>query len=437
MQALQPKEAQIRYLLGENAEASGALEKAATFYQAAIELRPDYFEPYQALARLHLRGNRAKEAFLVLNQAREKLPASALVENGIGEAHLLAVEHQKAFVAFARALELNPTYNTARYNMGQTLLRLGRLDEARKHLEALEQRDKYYPGLPQSIGAIYYREQRYDKASSAYQRALIAKEVTIDTRVAAVRVFIKTKQYDLALQHAEQALRTDPTRTETRALRAEAYLGQGKLRVALLGIEDALSREKRADFYVVLAQIKKREHNAVEAIRAYAAALKQKPKNLEIRYERAKLLVESGTVRDGAEELRVVIAAKPNFAPAHFLLGVAESALGHEEQAAKYWARAGQLDGSLGEAHYRLGQYHFDNLRFAQAMPLLNKAIKVATKDATWLSAAWFTLGKAAHQRNQRAEVIRAFKRYLELAGPNEPGRQEAQRVLASLGQRP
>jgi tetratricopeptide (TPR) repeat protein len=80
--------------------------------------------------------------------------------------------YEAAHGHFGRALELEPGYVTSRFFHGFTLLNLGRLDEARKELEAYLAQGPEDPEAVFGLGLVALEQDRVDDAERSILRAI-------------------------------------------------------------------------------------------------------------------------------------------------------------------------------------------------------------------------------------------------------------------------
>ena len=136
---LKPDEASAYYNIGIVLDLSGESEKSLAYFEKALELKYDYGEAHGGYA-------------------------TALLKMG---------KIDKAITHFYKALALSPVSNLAiRCNLGITLVKKGRYDEAlEQYRMILQENPDYYYGHYNS-GVIYDKMGRYEKASKEYEEAL-------------------------------------------------------------------------------------------------------------------------------------------------------------------------------------------------------------------------------------------------------------------------
>ncbi len=429
-----PTNPKIRLAMGHVEGSVRAYSAAIKQYEEALKLDPTYFEAYKALAQVQLARKKSSEAFATLKRASEKLPRDARVVNAIGELHFAIFEYPQARARFEEAIKLDGKLNVALFNLASTFVAEKKLAQALKKYQQLEQRDRNYPGLSAGFGAVYALQKRYREAALAYDKALRTGRPTSQLHLAAGLSFVKAGQWKKALNQANALLNKPRYLADARALRANARLLEGDLGEALGEITRALSRDKKADYYVIQAKIYERLRRLAAAIDAYRRALKLDSKRFELRLYMARLQVRGGAVKAALKELKRIIKQRPRSAEAHLFMGIALADLNKETLAMASFQRAIAADPKLGEAQYRLGRLHDDKRNVAAAMRYLKAATKLGSKADSWWPDAHFNLGRLAEEQKMKSIAIAAFKRFLEIARPGDSSRQLAIQSLKAYG---
>lgn len=430
----EPKNPHVRVVLGRVEESVGALKTASKQYRQAIAIDPKFFEGYRSLSKLLLKQKKPDQAFEILKVAGEKLPKDPRVSNAIGEVHLLIREYKQARMRFEDALATDSKFNLALFNLATTLREQGKLEAALKKYQALETRDSDFPGLAAGFGALYVLDNKPKKAAAAYDKALAAGVPSLQLRLDAGHAYVLAGLWEKALLQANETLREDPSLADARALRAEARTLEGDLGEALVEIQRAISRQRKARYFVIHAKILERLRRLADAVEAYRQALKLEPKRIELRLHRARLQVRGGAVRDALKELNHIVKQKPKMAEAHLYRGLALADLGKEGEAIAAYQRAVAVKPDLGEAHFKLAQTFNDRNKPALAIKHAIEAAKHGIKGKRWWSETQFLLGTLAEKRNQKDVAIAAFKKFLEIAPRGDSSRPLAIKALKRLG---
>ena len=115
--------------------AQNKLDLAEQAYRRAIQLGEESGnrseQPYINLGELLIDHNRAEEALVLLDAAREIAPTADRVEQLRGRALLSENRLEEAQAAFRAAIALKPDSGALHYQLGRVLRRLGRAEEAK------------------------------------------------------------------------------------------------------------------------------------------------------------------------------------------------------------------------------------------------------------------------------------------------------------------
>ena len=179
-------EAHELYLKGRffwNRRTGPNLQKAADYFQQAIEQDPNYALAYAGLADCHVLlpayaelGSNPKEEFPKALAAARKAVA---LDDSLAEAHtslarVLASTLQlpAAMTEFKRALALNPGYATAHQWFGEYLQSLGQLDEGLAEMKRAQELDPLSLVINALLGFALDTVGRTDEAIAQFQKTI-------------------------------------------------------------------------------------------------------------------------------------------------------------------------------------------------------------------------------------------------------------------------
>ena len=155
-------------------------EKAAQYFQQAVEIDSNYAEAYAMLADCYLWLGYL--GALTKDEARAKaepyLQRALEIDDMLPDAHFViaGIKHyydwdwSGAVAAYQRTLGIDPGLVRARWEYALLLKSLGRFEEAvseAKHVLRLEPLD---PGANRALGDVYYFARRYERAIEQYEQ---------------------------------------------------------------------------------------------------------------------------------------------------------------------------------------------------------------------------------------------------------------------------
>jgi serine/threonine-protein kinase len=196
-----------------NQRTQAALLEAIRFFEAAIAEDPAYALAYTGLSdsyalQVDYRGAPVTEG---MRRAREEAHRALELDDGLAEAHTSLAwvtfihdwDWEKAGREFARAIELNPRYASARQWHGWYLVAMGRVEEAIAEGHMAEELDPSSIPIHGSLGWLYQYARLWEEPAARLRRS-VALNPTNDETVWALGVsLMELGDYD----QAERVLR--------------------------------------------------------------------------------------------------------------------------------------------------------------------------------------------------------------------------------------
>ncbi|MBL4631075.1 MAG: tetratricopeptide repeat protein, partial [Paraglaciecola sp.] len=143
----------------------------------AMQLNSELSEAYTALGSLKIHENDFKDAKLAFQQAIKLNPNNAQAYRTFGEFYQhQIVDHILAAEYLAKASELDPNSDSLSANLAQILVVVGRIDEARKMLEGIIQRNPNFAAAYQPLAFLYF----YVEGKIAQTQRLGSRRVKLD-----------------------------------------------------------------------------------------------------------------------------------------------------------------------------------------------------------------------------------------------------------------
>jgi tetratricopeptide (TPR) repeat protein len=112
-----PGKARVHYYLGNTHMVNGDMKNALREFKTALHLDFEYAHAYFGLATVYRELGQLDRSIRQLRIYLELIPADPRAYNDLGLAHALDDNLEAAISAFKRALEIDPSYKTARENL--------------------------------------------------------------------------------------------------------------------------------------------------------------------------------------------------------------------------------------------------------------------------------------------------------------------------------
>ena len=274
---------------------------------------------------------------------------------------------------WATTLARNPRASIAHNNLGNLLLKSGRVDEAISHYQKVVQLQPDCADAHSSPGAAPAQKQissrGWSLASSAHYNLGTALR--------------QKGKLDEAVQQFQEAIRLDPAV-------ALPYYG--------LGMAYAL------------------QENLDDAMAMFLQTIKLYPGLAEAHYNLGNAYVRKGKVAEGLAELKATLRLKPDYLEAQEKLADALLKLGKAAEAIPYCEAVVKARPQDAHAHFNLGSACLAAKRLAQATASFKEAVRLAPDTPECLNAlAWIYATSPQAQLRNGAEAVRLAERACQL----------------------
>lgn len=283
-----------------------------------------------------------------------------------------------------------------------------------------------------TLGLCLERLNRPEETLAAFRRAFELSQGDPEYALYVARQLYKLGRLDEARQHAEITLKSDPESPDANEMLAALALTRGDL-------EEALARSRRAgkaneafrrDLGKALAE-RGRTDEALQVLQGAGAGAggAADPATLNAM---ALTLTDAGRHAEAAEVLGRVLAAHPNDARAHELLGMVTLRLGQPRQARVHLEKALSIDRRLPAAWTTLGVALYELEGPEAALSAWRQALAL---DGAQFDAL-LNIGLVTAQTGRRDEARQALRRFVSTAPPQRfgPDIAKAQQLLREIG---
>lgn len=268
---------------------------AERMFQRAAKLAPKRPEVWAHLGAFQYRQKQTRAALASLRRARSLDPAAALPERRLAELSVMLSDYAAARQWYRSALDTHPPAAEElriRAALGDVLLRLNRLDEARKEIEAVLKTQET-PPLVFALATVDEAQGKLDAAERRYRRVLqLMPNNPLPANNLAMLLLRAGKSADEALRLAEQARRALPNNAIVESTYGCALSHAGRNREAVTVLEPVLkATPKDAWAHYCLGRSLLLEKNPSEATTHLAQVLQLDPK-FPLRTQLEKMLAD-------------------------------------------------------------------------------------------------------------------------------------------------
>jgi tetratricopeptide (TPR) repeat protein len=363
-----------------------------------------------------------------------------------GRSHLAQGNAEAALASLRQAADVDPEYAEAHFRLGQSLMALGRHDDAREAFARAKELDIAPLRALESQSQILTEVSRRGGFPLIALPAIIEADCTgrFGHRIPGNEYFLDHVHPNLSVHAliaeeivdllAEQGI-ISPGSTwseETRKQIAarvtggmdERYYAQRDLNLAkVLGwagkIEEAeapLSRsvallDENPEAHLNLGIVYQRTGRLEEARAELEKAVALAPDSPEAYFNLGVVHGHSGELLEGVEALQDALRLRPDYAEAHFNLGVLYRRLGRWGESIAALERALELQPDGVEIYRHLALGYRGQERIEEALTVLRRGLDIDPEDAEARTELGITLARAGRLREAAKELERAAAR--------------------------
>jgi tetratricopeptide (TPR) repeat protein len=449
--------------LGEAFAELGDFESAIDHLQKATQFSLHHSDPWLALARVRKMAGENAKAIETLRAASNAIPDDAAILYALAQAYLEENSLTQALARLRRAFELallrpaNPDDSGGDLRvkitttLGQTLLKLGHLEEARDILESAYQAHPVYPGLAYAYARALLS---LDQAQAALDPLLIAMQDApedpapqVDYAQALLDTGSGPEEAVQVLNQAVQLSQDDPRMKATaQGLLAEALAASGDYNAALQAyyhaLEARISEEPawRSRLSFGLGKVALELGQPEIALANLQEAARLEPRNPLIQRKLSQAYTTTDLHAEALEAARAAKALAPE--DVETLAWFAGQALqaGELSEALTALDRAIQIDSGRTDLLIQLAKIHAQSGQKQAALDVLNRILELRHFDpedgfqAAQLMMQWGDPTSAAaclervkkHASSPGIELLKALAQAYRQAG-------EIERSLATI----
>ena len=329
-------------------------DAAAKAFEAAAPLRPDEPTPYRYLADLYWRQGQREQAEATVRQLAQAMPDAYFLDrqgSGYETSDLLGL----AQLLYREAARLDPSFPSARFNLGRTYLEQGETAKGIEEVRAAIQLHPEFAEAHETLGIAYLEQRQWDAAIRHLSRALELKPELSLARNYLGRLYMAQGRSEAAITAFRQLVEHHPDVAEARHNLAVAYARHGQQEQAREQFRAAIRLQPnfqaaRLD-YAALASDMGRHQEAIEMLQGMLATAGASSAfdPVEVRYRLGLAHLAAQQLPEAAAALKQVLEAAPNHAEAHVYLGSIYFRLGQYDSAWRHARRAETLGAPAAE----------------------------------------------------------------------------------------
>jgi len=277
-----------------------------------------------------------------------------LIHNNLGVTLMRQGKDQEAMIHYRKALEIKPNYADAYYNIGTVFMRQGKDQEALAHfLQALSLKPERAETHNQ-LGAILTRQGKVEEAIAHFAQAVRIDPDHEEARYNLGTVLLRRGRAQEAMIHFNRALQINPKDTKVHINMGLALAAQGEIEEALAHLKQAIQiSPENPDAHYNLATLLAGQGRDQEALFHFNGTLRLNPEDVQAHYQMGVILFRHGKNEEAMAHLAEAIRMNPNYGEAHHALGWAYLKIGKRDLALAEYKTLQRINTHLADNLYQ------------------------------------------------------------------------------------
>ena len=356
--------------------------------------------------------NKYSEAINLLDSIYESYTNKPLLLNIKGACFAGMKDFDSAINFYRNAIEINPKYYKAYYNLGGALQELGELDAAvRSYKKSISIQPKYAEAH-NNLGNVYRQQGHLDEALDSYSSAIQISPEFIEALYSLGLTLEGLDRIDEAIEKFKQVLIFKPDF-------AELHINLGVILQQQNQNDEALECFKRAIEIMPnsveannnLGNIFREKNILDEAKFFYKKAISLKPSFFEAVFNLGVIYQEQNQFKKALDSYQKTLVIKHDHIEALNNIGATLKELGMFEESINSLKKALHLNPDYLEANYNLGSTYLELKQFNRALEQFKKTLSL---NPLYL-AAHNNLGIVYKELGQYDESIKSYKKALSI----------------------
>jgi len=378
-----PKNPSCLYNLGYIEEHQGNYPAAEHFFQETLRSNPENPEALLGLANLRIKGKKFPEAAELLRKfvRVSPMPAPGYYKLAMVERSLHQTEAADRDLTVFQTLSKNTSTGPLPYEHLFDYLdnrsSLSRQEKTALDLADLSEQIEKHPDQPQDLYLLaegYLKLGKMEEARKAIEQLdqLSAGDYRTETGVGVL--LARYHLYDDAIRHFQNALRIDPDSDDVKFDLADAYFRKGLYEQALDIAQQTSANGRRDDAYLaLLGDIRAHLGQTSQAGEIYKNAIERNPDNDQYYLSLALLELRENDLESAERTLRQGLARIPASGKLLWGQGLVSALEGNTSQAAERLEQAVDLLPEWSGSYSTLGVFYYQTGRIDKAKEVLNR----------------------------------------------------------------
>jgi protein O-mannosyl-transferase len=384
---------------------------ALTLWQFAETITPPCYVLQNNLGQAHVLNNQYEQARTYFLEAHKAWQTSApcLLNLGIVSRALRDMPGAESY--FRQALQADPESANGHLLLGYLLGAEGKLTEATEEFEKARQKKPDHPRAHTALAGVYGKGRNVEAAIQEYQMALRLDPLDADAHSGYGRFLDSIGRHEEAVQELKHAFELDPQSPAVRNSMAHLLLDQNQVDAAarLMDTKDADDEES----LITLGMISERRQDLLGAQQLYEKALLDNPKSDDAHYRLGSLCERQDQSEQATTHFEESVRLNPANIGALMELGKLRIATNDLADAVRCYESALQLQHTNPAIHYWLAFVLALSGNWPTAQLHFEEAQRLGMRDTRLI----FELAHAQYHAGRQTKAAELYKKAQELDG--------------------
>ena len=339
-------------------------------------------------------------------------PKAIVLFNLQGASNSALHRYDLAITSYKQAIDVNPNYADAHYNMGNVLGRKNELDAA---IECYKQALKINPEYAEAyynMGLLLQDRWNIGAAIECYKQALKINPEYAEAHYNMGHLLQDRGNIGAAIECYKQALKINPEYAEAHYNMGVALKEKGETVAAIESYEKALQiKPNFAEAYTNMGFALQATGNIEAAIDSFNNVLKINPDYVETYTNIGLLLFNKGDLDAAIKSYKEALKIKPDYAEAYSNIGNVLKDKGELDAAIESYKRAIVIKSDYAEAHYNMGVALKEKGETVAAIESYEHAIMIKPDYAQ----AYYNMSNALKSKGDLDAAIESYKQAITI----------------------
>lgn len=224
---------------------------------------------------------------------------------------------------FQRALELDPLSDDIAFNLAVVNLKKGKVDDAKRLLVAIVQKEGYYPEVHELLGRVYTSLKDYDNAIKEFEKSLEENNENPELYFELATIYVEQQNYQKAIDTFNRLLKIVPDFYLAYYYLAKIEIERNNINSAIEYLKKSIDADKRfISGWIELGELYEKNNRIDEAIDVYKKALEVVPDDISLHEKLAYLYAGKEDIKKAIKEFKSAVSLDSTNLDYHLKLGI-------------------------------------------------------------------------------------------------------------------